>query len=163
MMELGALVCRRHDPGCATCPVKCFCAAARLKTPEDYPRLARKKILQRAVTRIWSENEGRLLLHRAASSARRLADQHELPAPADLGLDDAAVRDGPLLARKRRGITNHQITESIHLVRLNAAQRYKLTADTALHWVPWAELDLITLSGPHRRWIREIEKHEIEL
>ena len=71
--------------------------------------------------------------------------------------------DWPLLARKRRGITNHQITESIHLVRLNAAQRYKLTADTALHWVPWAELDLITLSGPHRRWIREIEKHEIEL
>ena len=156
MMELGALVCRRHDPGCATCPVRRFCAAARLKSPEDYPRLARKKIHQHAVTRAWCENRGRLLLQRAASGARRLADQHELPAPADLGLDDAAVRAGPLLARKRRGITNHQITESIHAVRLTAAQRHRLTANTALRWVPWAELDLITLSGPHRRWIAEI-------
>jgi len=156
MMELGALVCRRHDPGCATCPVRAFCAAARLKNPEDYPRLARKKILQHAVTRAWSENEGRLLLHRAASGARRLADQHELPAPADLGLDDATVRAGPLLARRRRGITNHQITESIHAVRLTAEQRHRLTANAALRWVPWTDLDLITLSGPHRRWIAEI-------
>jgi A/G-specific adenine glycosylase len=156
MMELGALVCRRHDPGCATCPVRRFCAAARLKNPEDYPRLARKKIHQHAVTRAWSENEGRLLLHRAASGAQRLADQHELPAPADLGLDDATVRAGPLLARRRRGITNHQITESIHAVRLTAEQRHRLTANAALRWVPWTDLDLITLSGPHRRWIAEI-------
>jgi A/G-specific adenine glycosylase len=61
-----------------------------------------------------------------------------------------------LLARRRRGITNHQITESIHAVRLTAEQRHRLTANAALRWVPWTGLDLITLSGPHRRWIAEI-------
>jgi A/G-specific adenine glycosylase len=156
MMELGALICRRHDPACATCPVRRFCAAAHLKNPEDYPRLERKKTLQHAIARAWCESEGRLLLHRAASGARLLAGQHELPVPAEIGMDDAAVRAGPLLARKKRGITNHQITESIHAVRLTAAQRHRLAANPALRWVPWGELDLLTLSGPHRRWIAEL-------
>ena len=156
MMELGALVCRRHDPACAICPVRRFCAAARRNAPEDYPRLARKKTGRRAVTRAWCEDDARLLLHRAASGARRLADLHELPTPGDLGLDDAAVRAGPLLARKTRGFTNHRITESIHVLRLSAGQRHRLKANAALRWVPWAELDLITLSGPHRRWVEEI-------
>jgi A/G-specific adenine glycosylase len=156
MMELGALVCRRHDPACAACPVRRFCAAANLKNPEDFPRLERKKTLQHAITRAWCKNGSRLLLHRAASGARLLAGQHELPVPADIGMDDATVRAGSLLARKKRGITNHQITESIHAVRLTAAQRHRLVANPALRWVPWAELDLITLSGPHRRWIAEI-------
>jgi A/G-specific adenine glycosylase len=156
MMELGALVCRRHDPGCGACPVRRFCAAAHLKAPEDYPRLMRKKTRRRAVARAWCEDNGRLLLHRAASGGRRLAGLHELPAPAELGLDDATVRAGPLLARKKRGFTNHQITESIHAVRLTGAQRRRLAANAALRWVPRAELDLIILSGPHRRWVEEI-------
>ncbi|MFA5057971.1 MAG: A/G-specific adenine glycosylase, partial [Opitutaceae bacterium] len=74
MMELGALVCTRHHPGCAGCPVRRFCAAARRGDPERYPRLARKKTGQRTVARMWCEHDGRLLLHRAAGDARRLAN-----------------------------------------------------------------------------------------
>jgi A/G-specific adenine glycosylase len=158
MMELGALVCRRHDPGCATCPVRAYCAAARLEVPEDFPRLVRKKTEQRTVTRAWCEDNGRLLLHCARSDARRLANQYELPAPADLGLDEAAVCAGPLLARRRRAITHHQITESIHAVHLNAAQRHQLNPSASLRWVPWTEIDVITLSGPHRRWVEELRR-----
>jgi A/G-specific adenine glycosylase len=158
MMELGALVCRRHDPACATCPVRRFCAATRRKAPEDYPLLARKKIGRHAVTRAWCENQGRLLLHRAASGARRLAELHELPLPSDLGLNDATVRAGRLLTRQKRGITNHQITESIHAVRLTASQCRRLTANAALRWIPWSGLDVIALSGPHRRWVEEIRQ-----
>lgn len=158
MMELGALVCRRRNPACAMCPVVRFCAAAHLKSPADFPRLARRKTGRDIVARAWCEDNGRLLLHRAASGARRLAGLYELPVPEDLGLDAAAVSAGQLLARRRRRITNHQITESIHAVRLTAAQRRRLDANAALGWVPWAGLDLITLSGPHRRWVAEIRR-----
>ncbi len=156
MMELGALVCSRHHPRCTICPVRRFCTAARRGDPENYPRLASKKIKRRAVTRVWCEHAGRLLLHRAAAGARRLAGLHELPTPADLGFNEAAVRATPRLARKQRGLTNHRITESIHAMVLTAAQCRRLASRALLHWVPLAKLDHIALSGPHRRWIREL-------
>jgi A/G-specific adenine glycosylase len=156
MMELGALVCGRHRPQCPVCPVRPFCVAARRGDPENYPRLRLKKTELRSVTRLWCEHHGRLLLHRAAAGARRLASLHELPTPNDLHLGQADVLAAPLLARKRRGITYHRITESIHAVQLTARQRRALTANPALHWVPRAELRRIALSGPHRRWVEEL-------
>ncbi len=151
MMELGATVCFRQSPLCLTCPVRKFCAAARTGTPETFPRLVPKKMEQRTVTRAWCERRGALLLHRAAAGARRFANIHELPTPEQAGLDAGLVARGALLARKRRGITRFQITESIHAA---AAPRGKLPADTL--WVPLVELDTITLSGPHRRWVAAI-------
>jgi A/G-specific adenine glycosylase len=60
---------------------------------------------------------------------------------------------GELLAKKRRGITRYQITESIHATPA-PAPRAKLGPE--LVWVPFTQLDAITLSGPHRRWVGEI-------
>ena len=151
MMELGATVCFRHKPLCVACPVRGFCAAARRGDPEAFPRLAPKVMEQRAVTRVWCERAGALLLHRAAADARRFANMHELPTAAHAGLDDARVGRGRLLAKNRRGITRFQITESIHAATV---PRKKLAAE--LVWVPFARLDAITLSGPHRRWVTEI-------
>ena len=61
---------------------------------------------------------------------------------------------GKLLAEKRRTITRYQITETIFAA---PAPRGKLGA--GLVWVPWRKLDTLTLSGPHRRWVREILAH----
>ena len=151
MMELGATVCFRHNPLCLTCPVREFCAAARRGEPEAFPRLAAKKIEQRAVTRVWCERPGALLLHRAAAGARRFANIHELPTPEQVGLDPAKVTCGELLAKKRRSITRFQITESIYVT---PTPRGKLPAE--LVWVRLTELESLTLSGPHRRWVAEI-------
>jgi A/G-specific adenine glycosylase len=151
MMELGATVCFRQKPLCLTCPVRAFCAAARTGEPENFPRLAAKKMEQRAVTRVWCERGGALLLHRAAAGARRFANIHELPTAEQAGLADENVTRGELLAKKRRGITRFQITESIHAA---AAPRGKLREGLA--WVPLEELGALTLSGPHRRWVGEI-------
>ncbi len=153
MMELGATVCFRQKPLCLTCPVRTFCAAARTGEPESFPRLTAKKMEQRAVTRVWCERNGALLLHRAAAGARRFANIHELPTAEQAGLDPAKVSIATLLAKKRRGITRFQITESIHRVPAPSA-RAKPPAE--LVWVPLAALDTITLSGPHRRWVGEI-------
>jgi A/G-specific adenine glycosylase len=151
MMELGATVCLRQNPRCTVCPVRTFCAARQQGEPERYPRLTPKKIEQVAVTRLWCERDGRLLLHRADGRARRLAHQHELPSAEQLGLTEDAAKHGTLVATKKRSITRYRITESIHrLVRPPA----RLTA--GLTWAPLTALDAVTLSGPHRRWITEI-------
>jgi A/G-specific adenine glycosylase len=151
MMELGATVCFRQKPLCLTCPVRAFCAAAQRGEPEAFPRLAPKQMERQTVTRIWCERRGALLLHRAAPGAKRFANIHELPRPEHAGLAETAAARGELLAQKRRGITRFQITESIHAA---AAPKQKLNPE--LVWVPFAELDGITLSGPHRRWVSEI-------
>jgi A/G-specific adenine glycosylase len=151
MMELGATVCFRHNPLCLTCPVRSFCTAAQRGEPEAYPRLAPKLIEKRSVTRIWCVRDAELLLHRAASDARRLAELHELPAAEHVGLAAKTLKPAALLATRRRGITRFQITESIYMVKL---PRGKLPA--GLVWVPLSALDTITLSGPHRRWIGEL-------
>ena len=151
MMELGAVVCVRQNPLCLACPVRVRCAAARNQNPGVYPRLQPKKLEQRAVTRIWCERDGALLLHRSAEGARRFANMHELPSAEQAGLDRVRVTRGKELARKRRGITRFQIVETIYSVK---APRGKLAAE--LCWVPVNGLDAITLSGPHRRWVNEI-------
>ena len=151
MMELGATVCTRQNPLCAACPVCGFCAAAARGEPAKFPRLAPKQFEQVAVTRLWCERDGSLLLHRAANDARRLAGQHELPTARHLGRSEATAAMGVLLATKRRGITRYRITESIYTAPAPGA---KLGA--GLVWVEIGDLSRITLSGPHRRWIHEI-------
>ncbi len=152
MMELGATVCLRQKPLCPTCPVRGLCAAGRRGDPEAFPRLAARRIEQRTVTRVWCERHGALLLHRAAASAKRLANLHELPTAEQAGLNGTARR-GDLLAIKRRAITRFQITESIHRVSARSLRRQP---GPELVWVRLGELDTISLSGPHRRWVTEI-------
>jgi A/G-specific adenine glycosylase len=151
MMELGATVCFRQNPLCLTCPVRPFCAAARTGGPAAYPRLTPKVMEQRSVTRVWCERDGALLLHRAAAAAKRLAHQHELPTAAQAGLDETQARKGVLVAKRKRGITRFQITETIYATRPPSG---KLPPE--LVWAPLTNLDELTLSGPHRRWITEI-------
>lgn len=154
MMELGATVCVRQKPLCLLCPVHRFCAAARTEDPTAFPRLAPKALEARHVVRVWCEHAGALLLHRTPATARRLARLHELPTAEQAGIALASVTRGPLLARRRRGITRFVITEEIF--RVEWPDLSPAAEQAELHWVPLAELAAITLSGPHRRWVREI-------
>jgi A/G-specific adenine glycosylase len=153
MMELGATVCTKHTPQCLICPVAALCAGRATGTPEKFPRLKPKTIEQVAVTRLWCEHRGRLLLRRGPDRAKRLAGLHELPEAAGLGVKPAAAS---LLATKRRTITRFAITESIHSVKPNPALLKRIAGDASLEWVPVKQLDDVTLSGPHRRWIGEL-------
>lgn len=153
MMELGATVCFRQKPLCLTCPVSAFCAARRAGDPENLPRLKPKVIEQKTVTRVWCVDAGRLLLRRGPAAAKRLAGLHELPEAVDLDLKPAG---DSLLATKRRAITRFQIVEAIHAVAPTPALRSRIAARDSLEWVALTELDHVTLSGPHRRWIQEL-------
>ena len=156
MMELGATVCTRHNPLCTVCPVRPFCAAARAGDPEAYPRLAAKLIESCTVLRAWCRRPGdqALLLHRTATDARRLAGQHELPSAEHLGLTLAALAAaGPHLATRKRGITRYRFTEPIHALPATALPQ---PLSPELVWVPVNEVETVLISGPHRRWIREL-------
>jgi A/G-specific adenine glycosylase len=156
MMELGATVCLRQNPLCLVCPVAEFCAGRKSGEPEKFPLLKPKQIERRSVTRIWCEHGGKLLLRRGHAKATRLAGLHELPEASDLGLKSPDKKS--LLAVKRRAITRFQITESIYRVKATPALLKRIARDTALEWVPLKQLDLVTLSGPHKRWIGELRK-----
>jgi A/G-specific adenine glycosylase len=151
MMELGATVCLRQNPRCDSCPVRTFCAAAKSRSAERFPRFAPKRIEQREVTRVWCRRGRTLLLHRAAATARRLAGQHELPTAEQFGLPATVAARHPLLGKKRRSITRYRILESLH-----AVPPPDDTLAPGLVWVPLGKLESITLSGPHRRWVNEI-------
>ncbi len=154
MMELGATICLRQNPLCASCPVRTCCAGQKSGTPEQFPKLAAKKIEQIEVTRVWCLRAGQLLMHRTDARARRLAQQHELPTPEQAGRKETTVMRGKLLAKKKRSITKYRITESIYLVTAHPSR-----SRPGLVWVPLNKLDDHTLSGPHRRWIGEILKN----
>lgn len=153
MMELGATVCFRQKPLCLVCPVANFCAARRDGEAERLPRLRPKTIEQKAVARIYCLDRDRLLLRRGHAQARRLAGLHELPEANDLDIRPAAQ---DLLLTKRRAITRFQITESIYAARITSALKTRVSASDSLEWVPLRQLDHVTLSGPHKRWIEEL-------
>ena len=161
MMELGATICLPRTPLCAGCPLRRFCATADPAAAAEIPQLTRAKTEQRSVTRVWCVHADKLLLHRVSAKARRLADLHELPAAADLGLDETTALRGELLLRRTRSITRYRIEESIHRLTANAAlvsrfSNHSSATGVALHWMPLTELERVTLSGPHRRWVREL-------
>jgi len=148
MMELGATLCLRRKPLCLTCPVRSLCACARFgHDHEAFPKLAPKRIEKLTIHRAWCIQNGQVLLHRTPAKSRRLANLYELP---ELPLDSAAFAQPPLLTKKR-GITRYQITEHIYAAD---APRGPLPEDH--EWLPLAELENVTLSGPHRRWLGEL-------
>jgi A/G-specific adenine glycosylase len=112
-----------------------------------------KVIEQKSVARVWCEHRGRLLLRLGHAKAKRLAGLHELPETSDLGLKPTAKS---LLAVKRRTITRFAITESIYAVTPGAALLKRIARDATLEWVPLQQLDQVTLSGPHKRWIGDL-------
>lgn len=154
MMELGATVCFRRKPLCTVCPVLPFCRAAREGTAESIPAIARVAAEKREVDRVWIESDGRLLLHRIPDRAARMSGLHELPSADQAGVSAAELTADRLVATHRRAITRYQITERIY--RATCPREYREDAAAAkrdLVWVPRAQLDRVTLSGPHRRWV----------
>ncbi|MDR2845099.1 MAG: A/G-specific adenine glycosylase, partial [Puniceicoccales bacterium] len=118
MMELGALVCSRAKPLCATCPVADFCAAAAQGAPERLPRFVPRVVEKVFLKRLWLVHAERLLLYRHPPTARRLRGLHELPLAPMLAV---ALTDAQIIAKKRRTISNQQIEETIYRIRWTPA------------------------------------------
>ena len=153
MMELGATVCHRQSPLCLTCPAIDFCNGAKTGDFERYPNLARKKNAKQKVRRFWIESEKGLLLYSAAKGSTRLAGIYELPENLPVHLKKLAREAKHLATRKR---TIGQVDYEEEIFRTDAVGLVKDTLPDGFRWVLHSDLDDVTLSGPHRKWIKEI-------
>ncbi len=153
MMELGATLCTKANPQCDICPLSSSCRAKGIQ-PERFPFKVPKKVKLETVHRAWLVQDDNLLLHRANRMSKRLSGILELPRLTDLGIDEKTLTDNghSPLTTKRRGISNSQITEPIWKI----APNYMFKSHPELEWISLNALTNATLSGPHKRWIKEI-------
>ncbi len=149
LMELGAVVCRKVRPACLLCPVSDHCRARAAGTQESIPVIPRKATLRREVHRAWVRDGDRLLLHFNNEKASRLAGMAELPT-----LPKAPP--GPPLLTRSRGISSERIRESIHSISPADPLLGSCLSRPETRWIALGELASVSLSGPHRRWIREL-------
>ena len=152
-MELGATVCHRQSPLCLTCPVIEHCKAGKTGDIERYPNLAKKKNSKQKTRRYWIEGKNGLLLCSAAKGSVRLAGIYELPENLPLHLEEHA-HEAKHLATKKRSIGQVDYEEKIF--RTEILEDTKDPLPEGYRWVLWADLDVVTLSGPHRKWIKEL-------
>ncbi len=150
MMELGATICTKHNPLCTVCPVFKQCTSAAKGDPSELPKINRKPTEKIQIERLWVFHEEKILLHRIAENASQLAGQYELPRPEDLGIQTPTGK--PIVSRTR-SITHRRIREPIYAHIFNGE-----TLGDTLHWIGTDQIETITLSGPHRRWIRDLLK-----
>ena len=155
MMELGATVCHRQSPLCLTCPATDYCKGAKTGNAQRYPNLAKKKKTKQKLPRYWIESQNGLLLYSEAKGSSRLAGIYELPENLPLELEDLA-RDAKHLATKKRTIGQVDYEEEIFRAEKIHGSRQKIVLPKGYRWVRKSDLNTITLSGPHRKWIGEI-------
>ena len=155
VMELGATVCHRRSPLCLTCPVLQFCQAGQRGDAETYPNIDKKKIEHLSIDRLWIVRNEALLLRKIPNDSKRLAGLYELPRPEDLPKHLKPLKTTHI-ATKRRAIANQSIEERILGVELK--DNRELSAAANLKFISFEKLNEVTLSGPHRKWVKELQE-----
>jgi len=153
MMELGATVCHRQSPLCLTCPVLQFCQSGQGGNPESFPRIQKKKNRKKSIHRYWIEANDELLLFRDLNSKNKLSGIYELPQAIPQAFKHKPEALESMGVRKRT-IGNVDYEEEIVRVPHFETSRQKL--DAGYLWAGKKRIQELTLSAPHRKWIKEI-------
>ena len=153
MMELGAIQCFRQSPLCVTCPVLIYCSSGQAGTAEQFPKLEKKKKKKKSIRRYWIESEKGLLLFSNPHPHKRLSGIYELPECMPSGIKNIKAAEKILLTKKRT-IGNVDYLEKIIETSFYAESEKEL--ECGYRWASRKEINNLTLSGPHRKWILEI-------
>lgn len=155
MMELGATLCLPKGPLCTVCPILKFCSAGQTATAEKFPVISKKAKKKKSIRRYWVESSRGLLLFCHSNSAGRMSGIHELPERRPNSFHMKSVVEKHL-ATKKRTIGNVEYSENI--VQLSFPEDLSIKLEEGFSWVSKEKIDQITLSGPHRKWIQEIQQ-----
>jgi len=124
MMELGATVCLPKEPLCSSCPMKRFCKAYELGTPEMFPVKSAKapmKEVREVAGKITIDGKT-LLLHRNNSGS--FARMWELPR----GVVDEEERSNDAIKRIIKELTGMTINSSVPIQKIkHVVMRSKIT------------------------------------
>ena len=92
-------------------------------------------------------------MNQGDAKEKRLALIRELPDADEIGI---SCKNLPLLLKGKRTISNQKIEESIYRLDFNDDHLVNLLNTKNLEWVPLQEINRVTLSGPHRKWVQKI-------
>jgi A/G-specific adenine glycosylase len=109
LMEIGALICKPHNPECPRCPVRRFCAAYASGRVAQLP-VRKKKAASRPVTiplYVVSDGKGRVLMRRESGKLMTL-----------LTGDDVAIEKAQFLGSFRHTITTRRIEFRVYAAEL---------------------------------------------
>jgi A/G-specific adenine glycosylase len=145
LMELGALVCRVHNPQCLVCPVRPFCRAAREGTQELIPSPKRVRLERIEVVVAVIEKDGRILLQERPAGGL-LAGLWEFPG--------GKVEPGEsLVAALRREIREELGVEIEDVRRLTTVRHAYTRFEATLHAFHCRVRGRGLRPGARRRWV----------
>lgn len=150
IMELGATICHRQSPLCTICPIISFCISGQKGNSENFPCISKKKKRKENIERLWIENSVGLLLEKTEGKSKRLAGIYELPK----NEKHSPFQVHDIIIQKRRTIGVVDYCESIYSASI---EEKSIKKNLALEWINWRDINSITISGPHRKWIDEIK------
>lgn len=154
IMELGALICTKSNPCCSCCPLQDLCEAFRQKNVAKCPRfvqLERKKCIKK---RLWLIKDNALLLETShIGGADTLWELPELTPERE-----TRCILGKLIFTGKRNIGTTTFTEKIYTVSIPDDGQIAFKQCT---YSPLSNLNKLSLSGPHKRWIQTILKEHI--
>ena len=137
LMELGQQICSNKSPQCLLCPIQKWC---QTKNPEALPiKKARKKTVLLDELCVFAIQDGNILLHKAADSARR-SGMWKLPER-----ENHVLEQRPLLLKTTYAITHHKVTLCIY----DAPPKLTLEEDEA--WHPLSALPTLPMPSPFRK------------
>lgn len=161
MMELGALICSKRSPKCEICPVRKFCRARERGIEEQLPKFPSKKMKKVEVVRLWCRIGAEILFVRNTAGTRRLKNLCEFPRLEDFSVPEKTSAKWKKIFEGKRGIADEAIREHFLQVPENAINGLEKTfsgKQVELFRCRVEDSDLITLSGPHRKWLPELLK-----
>ncbi|MFC5051320.1 A/G-specific adenine glycosylase [Rubritalea spongiae] len=142
LMELGQQVCSNKSPQCLLCPIKPWC---QTKNPEDLPiKKARKKTVLVDELCMLAICDGKILLHKAADSARR-SGMWKLPER-----EHHELETQDLLLKTNYAITHHKVTLYIYQAP------DKTEPATGEAWHSLDSLDKLPMPSPFRKALNSL-------
>jgi len=165
MMDLGALVCTRSQPACATCPVNADCIAHTQGRTRELPASRPKKTLpQKQVQMLLLLDRGELMLEKRPSQGiwGGLWSLPELSV--DLDATDHCREHFGFIALTRQALPHftHSFTHfKLHIqpVQLRLAPRH--ATPPGQRWLPLADALDAALPAPVRTLVSQLDRKRI--
>ncbi len=151
IMDLGALICTKNNPDCINCPLKKICLAFQNNTVILCPQFIQPKRNKKTKKRLWFLHEHQILLEKS-----KIGNLLELP---ELSSEiNSFLKSTHLIFSGKRSISTTDYTEEIYQATFEGIQCLTHPVFKAYTFYPIKDLDKLSLSGPHKRWIKNILK-----
>ena len=166
MMDLGATLCTRRQPGCLRCPLQPGCEAHALSRQADFPGRKPKRELPEKSTRMLliRNRDGEILLEKRPQSGIwaglwSLPERH----PAE-SIEEGCrqlVGDEPVtseaLPSRRHTFSHYHLDIHPELVTINNPARGVMDSNRHVWYKPW-QIKSLGVAAPVARLLREIEE-----